>query len=113
MPLKRQLTHLEEDKKLVKLKKIEVTNKTLIENISFLFKDGFTKGSCVFENSILYHKNFDKKEDSKTEDDVEMTDNDEEVLDKDTFTKLLKVAQDTNNFESHKTLFLCGSHFSI
>ena len=35
-----------------------------------------------------------------------MIDDDEDILDINTFTKLLKTAQDSNNFKSHETTFL-------
>ena len=35
-----------------------------------------------------------------------MSDDNKDILNIDTFAKLLKVAQDSSNFESHKTLFL-------
>ncbi len=41
-----------------------------------------------------------------------MTDDDEDILDVDAFTKLMKAAQDSSNFESHKTPFLRGPHLS-
>lgn len=44
-------------------------------------------------------------------DDVKITDYDENVLDINVFSKLIKVTQDSNNFESHKILFLYGSLF--
>lgn len=39
-----------------------------------------------------------------------MTDDNKDILDVDAFTKLMKAAQDSNNFESHKTFFLFGFH---
>ena len=57
---------------------------------------------------------FGLEDDSDSEDDVEMTEDDEDVLDIDAFTKLMhlnaftklmKAAQDSSNFESHKTTF--------
>lgn len=39
-----------------------------------------------------------------------MTEDNEDILDIDAFIKLLKVAQNSNSFESHKTLFLYSSH---
>ena len=41
-----------------------------------------------------------------------MTNDDEDVLDIDAFTKLMKAAQDSINFESHITSFLRGPLFS-
>lgn len=35
-----------------------------------------------------------------------MIDDDENILDVNMFIKLMKIAQDFHNFESHKTLFL-------
>ena len=54
----------------------------------------------------------DWEKNSDFENDVEMTDDDEDVLDIDTFNKLMKEAQDPSNFESHKALFLHGSLLS-
>ena len=45
MSPKRQFIYLKEARKLTKLKKIEARNKTLVENISFLFKDKSIEGS--------------------------------------------------------------------
>lgn len=42
-----------------------------------------------------------------------MIDNGENILDIDIFTKLLKTAQDLNNFESYKILFLYCFYFFI
>ena len=44
---------------------------------------------------------------------MEITDDDKDILDIDTFTKLIKATQDSSNFKSHKTPFLRGSHLSI
>lgn len=41
-----------------------------------------------------------------------MINDDEDILDIDAFTKLIKTVQDFNNFESHKKLFLCGFFFA-
>ena len=43
---------------------------------------------------------------------MEVTDDDEDVLDIEAFTKLLKAAQNSSNFESYKILFLHGPHCS-
>ena len=112
MPPKRQLTHLKKAKKLAKLRKIEDKSETLIKDISFLLEYESIEGLWVSGNNTSCHKDFDLKKDSGSEDDVEITDNNEDVLDIDAFTKLLKVAQNSSNFESHKTLFLHGSHLS-
>ena len=42
-----------------------------------------------------------------------MTNDDKDILNIDAFTKLMKVAQDLSNFESHKTLFLRGPLFFL
>ena len=113
MPLKRQLTHLKKARKLAKLRKIGDKSETLIEDTSFLLKDESTEGSWLPGNNTSCHKDFDWEEDSNSEDDVEMTDDDEDVLDINAFTKLLRAAQDSSNFESHKTPFLRGFHLPI
>lgn len=42
-----------------------------------------------------------------------MADDDEDILDIDAFTKLLKATQDSSNFENYKTSFLLNSdHFT-
>ena len=40
-----------------------------------------------------------------------MIDNNKNIFDIDVFTKLIKVAQDSSNFENYKTPFLFNSHF--
>ena len=75
----------------------------MVKDTSFLFKDESTEGSWIPENNTSCHKDYDWEED-----DVEITDNDEDVLDIDAFTKLLKAAQDSTSFETHRTPFLCG-----
>lgn len=42
-----------------------------------------------------------------------MTDDDKDVLDIDIFTKLLKAAKDSSNFESHKTYFYMAFIFLL
>ena len=42
-----------------------------------------------------------------------MIDNNKDILDIDIFIKLLKAAQNSNNFKIHKTLFLYNFDFSI
>ena len=39
-----------------------------------------------------------------------MTDNNEDILNINIFTKLLKIAQNSNNFKSYKILFLYNLH---
>ena len=75
-------------------------------------EDESIEGLWVAENNTSYYKDFDWKKNSDFEDNVEMTDDNEDVLDINAFTKLLKFAQDSNNFESHKTSFLRDPHFS-
>lgn len=112
MPPKRQFTHLKEAKKLAKLRKIEARSETLVGDTSFLFEDESTEGSWIPENNTSGHKDYDWEEDDESEDDVEITDDDEDVLDLDAFTKLLRAAQDSSKFESHQTPFLRGPHLS-
>ena len=42
-----------------------------------------------------------------------MTDGDENVLDINTFPKLLKATQNSTNFKGYEILFLYGSHLFI
>lgn len=112
MPPKRQLSHLKEARKLAKQRKIEIKNDILKEDASFLFEDESIGGSWVSEKVITQYGNLDWEDDSDSEDDVEMTDDDEDIFDVDAFTKLMKAAQDSSNFESHKTPFLRGAHLS-
>lgn len=81
---------MKEAGKLAKLKKIEAKNNTLVNNKSFLFEDEFMKDLFRFEKNISYLKDYDWKEDDKSKDNVEMTDDNKDILDIDTFTKLLK-----------------------
>lgn len=63
-------------------------------------------------NNILCHKNFNWGQDHKSEDNIGMTENGGDVIDMNIFTKFLRPVQDSNKFESHKTLFLYGIHLS-
>lgn len=45
-------------------------------------------------------------------DNIEIINNDENILDVDTFTKLIKVAKDSSNFKTYKTSFLNSSYLS-
>ncbi len=112
MPPKKKVTHLKEARKLAKLRKIEAKSEILVENTSFLFKDESIKGSQILENDTLCHKNCDWKKDNESEDDVRIIDNDEDVLDMDIFTKLLRAVQDSSSFESHKPYFYMALIFS-
>lgn len=100
MLVKKQLTLLKKAKKLAKLGKIEAKSQTLIENTFYLFKDEFTETLLVPGNNISYYKNLVIKRECDSEDDVEMTNNNKNVLNINAFTKLLKVAQNSSNFES-------------
>ena len=84
MPTKRQLTHLKQARKLAKLGKIEDKSETLVKNTSFLLENKSTEYSWVSGNNTSCHKDFDWEENSNSED--------EDVLDIDAFTKLLKAA---------------------
>ena len=54
----------------------------------------------------------DWEDNSDSKDNIEMTDDNENVLAIDTFIKLIKVAQNPNNFEIYKLLFLRDPLFS-
>ena len=112
MPPKRQFTHLKVARELAKHRKIEVKSDILTKDTSVLLEDESTEGSWVPEKDTPQHRNLNWEEDRDSEDDVEMTDDDEDVLDIDAFAKLLRAAQDSRNFESHKTPFLRGPHLS-
>lgn len=101
------MTHLKEARKLAKFRKIGTKNDTLVNNKSFLFKDESIKDLCRSENNTSYCKDFDGEED-----DIEMTDNDEDILDIDTFIKLLRAGQDSTNFKYYRILYLCNPHLS-
>ncbi len=58
------------------------------------------------------YENLDWEDDSNSENNVEMVDDNEDILDIDVYTKLMKAAQDSSIFESHKTQFLCNPHLS-
>ena len=42
-----------------------------------------------------------------------MADDDKNIFNMDTFTKLMKAAEDSSDFESHKTIFLYDFHLSL
>lgn len=44
---------------------------------------------------------------------MEIINNDENILNINAFTKLLKATQDLSNFKSHETLFLYNFHLSM
>lgn len=76
MPLKRQLTHLKETRKLAKSRIIENKSNILVKNISFLLKDKHIKDFQIFKKDILYHKIFDRGENSDFKNNIEMIDDD-------------------------------------
>lgn len=55
----------------------------------------------------------DWEDDSNFEDDVEIIDDNKDIFNVDTFTKLMKVVQDFSNFENYKILFLCSLQFFL
>ncbi len=112
MPPKRQLSHLKEDKKLAKQRKLEVKNNILEEDAFVVFEDESIESSRVSEKVGPQYRDLDWEDNSDSEDDVEVTDDDENILDVDAFTKLMKALQDSSNFKSHKTPFLHGPHIS-
>ena len=112
MPPKRQLSHLKEVIKLAKQKKLEIKNNILKGDASILFEDKLIEGSQVSEKFITQYEDLDWKDDSDSKDDIEMANNDKDIFNVDAFTKLMKAAQDSSKFESHKTPFLHGFHFS-
>lgn len=103
---------MKEAKKLAKLRKIKDKSEILIENTSFLFEDESIESSWISENHLLYYKDFDWEKDSNFEDNLEITDNIKDVLDINIFIKLLRVVQNSINFENYKILFLHGPYFS-
>ena len=60
----------------------------------------------VSRNNTPCHQDFDQEVDSDFKDNIKITNDDKNILDINIFTKLLKIAQDLSNFETHKTLFL-------
>lgn len=49
-----------------------------------------------------FHRNFDWKKNNDFEDDIKIIDNNKDIFNINVFIKLLKAAQNLNNFESHK-----------
>ncbi len=114
MPPKRQLTHLQESRELTKKRKIEVKSDILtIKDRSVLLKDESKEGSWISEKDTPRNRDLDWEEDSDSEDDLEMIDDNKDVLDIDAFAKLIRVAQDSSNFESHRAPYSRGPHLSI
>ncbi len=113
MLAKRQFTHFKEARKLAKQRKIEVKNNILTENTFVLLENESTEGSWVSEKHTSWQRDLDWEENGDSEDDGEITYDYKDVLDVNAFTKLIGAVQDSNNFESHKTLFLLPSSFYI
>lgn len=105
MPPKRQRAHIKE---LAQKKKREAEK----DAVSVVFEDESTEGSWVPENDTLEYRDFDWERDSASEDDVEMTDDDEKILDVNAFDILMKAAQDSSNFENHKLSYVRGPELS-
>lgn len=110
MPPKRPLSYLKKGRKLAKQKKLEIKNDIPKEDISILFENKSIGGSWVSKKVITQYGDLDWDNDINFENDVEMSDNDKDIFDVDTFIKLLKIVQDSSNFESHKIPFLHGLH---
>ena len=105
MPPKRQLAYIKE---LAQKKKKEAEKNVVL----VVFEDKSTEGSWISENNTLQYKDLDWKRDSAFEDNVEMTDDDEEILNVNAFDILMKAAQDSSNFQSYKLPYVCGPELS-
>lgn len=110
---KQQLSYLEEVRKLTKQKRFEIKNNILKEDTYVLFEDKLIEDSQILKKVISKYEDLDWKNNSDFENDVEMTNNDEDTLDIDIFTKLIKTVQGFSNFESHKILFLHSPLFFL
>ena len=95
MPPKGQLAHIKE---LAQWKKKEA--KSGVETI--MFEDESTEKSWIPENDTSQQRNQDWEKESDSEDDVEMTDDDNEMLNVNAFDILLNAARDSSNFKKHK-----------
>ena len=91
-------------------RKIEAKNDTLVNDKSFLFEDESTEDLYRSENKTSYHKDFNWEKYDESEDYVEMTDDNKDILDIDAFTKLLRADQNLSNFENNKIPFLRNPH---
>lgn len=99
---KKQFTHLKKARKLAKLRKIDAGSETLVKDTSFFFEmDESIERSWLPKNNIIYHKDYDWKEDNKFKDNMEIINNNKDVLDMNVFTKLLRATQDSNRFQSY------------
>ena len=110
MPPKKLLAHLVRARDLAKQKKREIGDAT-ITNIVAL-KDKSRERSWTPENDRFWHENSDWEESSASEDDIEMTDKDNDDLNFNAFSVLMKAAQDSKNFDSHKFSYSQGPELS-
>lgn len=113
MPPKRRLAHLKENSKSIAKRRLH-SRLACSQDENFLtFEDKSTEGSWVPEKEKLMHKDMmNEEDDSDSEEDVEITDDDGDMLDTDAFSKLLRAAQDSKNFDSLKIPFQRGPFFS-
>lgn len=81
MPPKRQLVHLIEARALAKQRKLDARDSI----VAVTFEDEATEGSWTPGIETSECRNLDWKEDSASEDDVEMTDDDEDVINANAF----------------------------
>ena len=75
----------------------------MVKDTSFVLKNESTKDLLVLGNNISFYKNFILKENRDSEDDIEITNDDKDVLDIDAFIKLSKTIYNSSYFKSHKT----------
>ncbi len=116
MPPKRQLAYLKWASEVAKKKREEKKNspREIEEPAPLFLEDESTEGSWQPEKEEKNHLHSDLKdeESEEEEDDIEMTDDDEDTLDEDAFAKLLGVARDFRNFETHKIAYIRGPSYT-
>ena len=64
------------------------------------------------ENDKFWQKNSDWEENNTSEDNIEMTDEDNDNLNSNAFNILIKIAQNFKNFDSHKFAYFWGLKLS-
>lgn len=85
----------------------------LKENTFVLFENKSSESSKRLEKFGIQYKDLDCEDNSYLKNNIKIIYNNEDNLDMDAFTKLMKIVHDFNNFESHKTLFLYCIHLSL
>lgn len=93
-------------KKLAKERKIRVKNNILTKNIFILLKNKLIESLQISQKNTLWYKNLDKKRNNNFKDNIKLIYDNKNILNIDIFIKLIKIAQNFNNFENYKTLFL-------